>query len=106
MKVISMTTAFFRFLLFHEDPLLSSSWLVAYVYTFLTGVETGRFTSWKTNFIFWKLIILRFNVQGGGQLYASFLFYILIILAKCLGFHFLSLGMHIYFPILKGVEKG
>ena len=37
---------------------------------------------------------------------ASFLFYILIILAKCLGFHFLSLGMRIYFPILKGVKKG
>ena len=72
----------------------------------LTIVQTGRFTSWKIDFSFWKLLILSLNFQDEGQLSANFLFYILITQDKCLAFQFLGLDIRIYFPILKGFKKG
>ena len=42
----------------------------------------------KLVIFFWKMFILKFDFQDGGQLYANCLFYILIISRKCL--HFMS----------------
>ena len=52
------------------------------------------------------MLLLKFDLQEEGQLYAIFLLYVLILERKCFAFQCLNLFIHMYFPIVTGVENG
>ena len=75
----------------------------------LTGVKNGRFISQTIGYILHKkkqIFSLKLNFEEKGQLYANFLFDILILERKFFAFECLNLGIYMYFPILTGVENG
>ena len=67
----------------------------------------GSLLAEKLVYFLQKMLILNPSFQGETQFYAYFLFYILIILVKCLSFQILSRGiLRIYFSILTGFKNG
>ena len=52
------------------------------------------------------MFFLKLNFQDEGQLYANSLFYIHTVQGKCLGFEFLSSGLHMHMSILTVVQNG
>ena len=64
----------------------------------------GSLLAEKLVYFLQKMLILNPSFQGETQFYAYFLFYILIILVKCLTFQILSRGISMYFSILTGLK--
>ena len=68
----------------------------------LTVFENGRITG----DILVKNVYFNLNYQNESHSFANCLFYILIISRKFPALQFLTRGIHMYFPILTGVENG
>ena len=51
------------------------------------------------------MLLLKLNFQDEGQMYANFLFYILIMLRKFFAFQFFSRAIRMQIPILTGVQN-
>ena len=106
------------------------------LFTFLAGVENGRFSRWKCSFFpvpmssntysysypSWgskwayaylkkvyfsrKMFFLKLNFQDESHLHANCLFCILILCCKCFSFQFLSCGICKHISILMGAQNG
>ena len=60
----------------------------------------------KKGHILLIIVLLKFNFEHKGHLYASFLLCIFSFCLKCLLFQFLSRGICMHIPILTGVQIG
>ena len=70
----------------------------------ITGVQNAATSLWKSSHILLKTLFLKLSFRDEGRLYAKFLFDIFTIYPKCHLFQFFSRGIHMYIPILIGVQ--
>ena len=71
----------------------------------IIGVQNAATSLWKSSHILLKTLFLKLSFRDEGRLYAKFLFDIFTIYPKCHLFQFFSRGIHMYIPILIGVQN-